>query len=175
MTNSVIRQLSSSLLGRVPLATTCPGLIISQAQPGRPLPDTVAALAQRGLEEGEQFLSRLQSEWADPQGPYAAPWALFIVAAIDGEAAGTAGLIRDPFLDDPRTGRLRHVYVAPPFRRRGVAEAMVRSCLAAAQSAFPRVRLRTHNPHAAVLYERYGFMARPDEPDATHVLEFPGH
>ena len=41
----------------------------------------VAALAQRGLEEGEQFLSRLQSEWADPQGPYAAPWALFIVAA----------------------------------------------------------------------------------------------
>lgn len=175
MTNSVIRQTSTGPFGQGPVEGGKPGQgpVITQAQTGLPLPEAVIALVQRGVEEGEQFLSRLQSEWADPEGPYAAPRALLVVATVDGEAAGIAGLIRDPFLNDPRTGRLRHVYVAPPFRRRGVAEAMVRTCLASAQPAFNRVRLRTANPHAAQLYERYGFVARPDEPDATHVLDLP--
>jgi GNAT superfamily N-acetyltransferase len=174
MTNSVIRQLSSAPapFGLEVLRVSHPPTGISPPEPAL-LPDDVLALIHEGLAEGHTFLSRLQAEWANEAGPYASPGAMLVVGRADKQAAGIAGVVRDPYLDDPATGRLRHVYVGNSYRRRGVADALVRFCIESARLTFGRLRLRTANPGAAVLYERHGFAFDPAEPDATHVLAFP--
>ncbi|MFO1149844.1 MAG: GNAT family N-acetyltransferase [Alsobacter sp.] len=140
--------------------------------PGEAWPRGLSAIVGEGLDQGHRFLDAVARNWADPAGPYAAPGAVFLVAFAGEETIGLAGVVVDPFSKEGRTGRLRHVYVSPPWRRRGVAEALVGAALARARGHFDRLRLRTDNPSAARLYERHGFQPRPDEPESTHVLVF---
>jgi ribosomal protein S18 acetylase RimI-like enzyme len=56
-------------------------------------------------------------------------------------------------------------------RRRGVGGRLVASVIEAARGRFDHLRLRTHNPEAAALYERLGFRRRDDVADCTHVME----
>ena len=78
----------------------------------------------------------------------------------------------DPYLPDPGTGRLRHVYVRSAWRRRGSGTAVTRHPLSLAQPSLRRLRLRTGDPSAARMYERCGF-GRVAEPGATHALVLP--
>jgi N-acetylglutamate synthase-like GNAT family acetyltransferase len=79
------------------------------------------------------------------------------------------GLNVDPYVDDSTVGRLRHLYVHPDHRRRGVAAALVDRCLVDAGETFARVRLRTSSPVADAFYRSIGFEAIDDE-DATHAV-----
>jgi len=69
------------------------------------------------------------------------------------------------------TGRLRHLYVRPAWRRQGVGKALVEEVLGSARSSFSRVRLRTDDAAAGAFYAALGFAAST-EPNATHVYVF---
>jgi ribosomal protein S18 acetylase RimI-like enzyme len=76
----------------------------------------------------------------------------------------------DPFVDDATTGRLRFIYIRETARRQGLADRLVRDCLALASGRWRTLRLHTDNVVAARLYERYGFQPFASDPHATHTM-----
>jgi GNAT superfamily N-acetyltransferase len=134
------------------------------------LPDDIAALLGASLAEGHNLVKRLVDEWNDGSNRFDLPGEIALEARLGRKLVGVGGLNRDPYLDDPAAGRIRHLYVLPEARRRGVGRSLVLALIAQARPTFSRVRLRTSQPDASLLYMALGFEETGDEPDATHVF-----
>ncbi len=79
--------------------------------------------------------------------------------------AGLVLLDWGPTPEDPNPvrGRLGNVYTDPAWRRRGLATALLRRCLAEADARGVRVLNLSTSPGARALYERFGFEASGTE------------
>jgi len=131
------------------------------------LPPDFVALLDEARRQGHQFVERFHAARREGGECYCGTNEGVFAAFLDGGLAGIAAIGVDPYLGDPGIGRLRHVFVASAARRRGVAAALVGACLERGRG-FDVIRLRTHNPDAARLYERLGFL--PVElADASHI------
>ena len=83
------------------------------------------------------------------------PTALFLVAHVDGQVAGYAGI---HCLFD--TAQLENLAVAPSFRRQGIARALLQAGLQAAEQAGATqllLEVRVSNTPAIALYRSCGF------------------
>ena len=129
----------------------------------------VAELSRLASAEGHAFVARARAEWDSGVNRFDAPGEGLFVALTASDVVGLCGLNADPFVEDPMIGRLRHLYVAPLWRRRGIGRSLVDTCLDLATGHFERVRLRTFDEGAARFYEAIGFR-RIEEPDATHAI-----
>lgn len=118
------------------------------------------------------FGSEFQRELDGLPGPYAPPAGRLLVARAGEEYAGCAAL-------RPAGGdavELRRLWVRRPFRKQGVARALVEALLAWARDAgYRRVRLEVLSvmPQADVLFRSLGFEPVPDDrqrPFAGSVL-----
>jgi GNAT superfamily N-acetyltransferase len=99
----------------------------------------------------------------------ALPGEALFAAMDDRVVIGLCGLNVDPYAAATTVGRVRHLYVLVARRGGGVGRRLVETVVEAARDRFDALRLRTHNPAAARLYEALGF--RPvDVADCTHVL-----
>ena len=81
--------------------------------------------------------------------------AIFLVARLDGEIAGYAGM--NFVLDE---GYLDNVAVFPAFRRRGVARALISRLISQSRAlglAFLTLEVRPSNAGAIALYQSLGF------------------
>jgi ribosomal protein S18 acetylase RimI-like enzyme len=142
------------------------GLTITKVQDT----DHIAILVALSEGEGYTFLMRLEDEWRTGSNRFDAAGENLFVARMGDNVVGVCGLNIDPYAGDPGVGRVRHLYVAPPFRRQGVGSALVeRTVLQARAAAFERLRLRTSNQAAAAFYEACGFR-RGGGPSWTHEL-----
>lgn len=142
-------------------------LAIHRVAPGA-APD-LSALSGPADTEGHSFVSRTATEWADGTNRFERSGEGLFLAHLGTEPVGMCGLNVDPFLSETRVGRLRHLYVAPSARRRGIGERLVAACLDLAIVSFDRVRLRTFDPTAAAFYVAAGFVA-VTEAQATHSI-----
>lgn len=88
--------------------------------------------------------------------------AVYFVADIDGEVAGYAGLWQ--ILDE---GHITNVAVAPKFRRRGIAAAILETLLAESRACGIRaftLEVRASNTAAQELYGKFGFRSAGQRP-----------
>ncbi len=137
--------------------------VLRDADPSGPAATALLALAARevwALYDDPQAQTR-----PTPQDPPLAAGAHHLLAWVDDEAVGGAGLrpLQDGVLE------LRRVVVRPAWRGRGVADDLVRALLhRARQAGAQAVWLETgERQHAALrLYTRLGF--RPIAPFAEH-------
>jgi ribosomal protein S18 acetylase RimI-like enzyme len=81
---------------------------------------------------------------------------------------GIGGLTHDPYSDDPTTGRVRHLYVMPEWRRRGVGASLLAEIERHAQSNFSSLVLRTDTKNAASFYESLGYERSTEAKTTTH-------
>ena len=108
----------------------------------------------------EQEITALPSCYFPPSG-------CFLLATVDGEAAGCVALISD----DPEIGELKRMYVQPAFRGQGIGERLVDALFEQARNyGYKRVKLDSHRSmsRAHEIYRRLGFeeVAAPhDFPD----------
>ena len=107
--------------------------------------DRLAALLAESEQQGFRFVRRLVEEWESGANRFDRPGEALFVARVGNDVVGVCGLHVDPYADDPKIGRVRHLYVLVPH-------------------------LRTANATAARLYERLGFR-RTAARDHTHVLD----
>ncbi len=143
------------------------GLIVERLHD--PTSDSVADLLSESEQAGLRMVRRLADEWKSGANRFDRPGEALCGARIDGRLVGVCGLNIDPYAGSERTGRVRHLYVLAAFRRRGIGGQLVLQVMEAARARFDDLRLRTHDPAAARLYETLGFRACPGGRDYTHV------
>jgi GNAT superfamily N-acetyltransferase len=134
--------------------------------------DRFSEMLVEGEAAGYHFLRRVADEWERGVNRFSRPGEALLVAERGGRWAGICGLSIDPYLDDPRIGRVRNVYVLAACRGAGIGRRLVEEAIALARGRFDRLRLRGEEAGPARLYESLGFRPCPGVPDCTHILEW---
>jgi GNAT superfamily N-acetyltransferase len=136
--------------------------------------DRFAEMLAEGEASGYRFLRRVANEWESGVNRFSRPGEALLAAEMNGRWVGICGLSIDPYLDDPRVGRVRNVYVLANRRRAGIGRSLVEEAIALARGHFDRLRLRGEKPGPARLYESLGFRPCRGIPNCTHIMEWPG-
>jgi GNAT superfamily N-acetyltransferase len=133
--------------------------------------DRLAVLLAESEASGYRFVRRLVDEWERGVNRFTRPGEGLFVAESGGQVVGVCGLNVDPYLDDPRVGRVRNVYVLAACRGRGIGRQLIERSIAAGRGHFDRLRLRGEEAGPARLYESLGFRPCAVMLDCTHILE----
>ncbi len=139
--------------------------------------DTVSLLqplAQEALSENYHFIQRTIDQWLDGSNDFSKKGEVFYAIIEDEIVVSVGGLNVDPYLNEPTTGRIRHVYTKIEYRRKGYSKRILQKILQDHTSSFQRIRLSTNNPIAARFYESLGFR-RVEEEKATHQYLVPSN
>ncbi len=131
----------------------------------------MASLVAASIHEGFRFVERLASDWQDGSARFDQAGELFLTAFHGQSVIAIGGLTADPYTGDPALGRLRHVYVRPDARRRGLGRRLVTALESAARHWYRAVVLRTDSQAAARFYEALGYERLPVGGTATHRRE----
>jgi GNAT superfamily N-acetyltransferase len=123
---------------------------------------------------GYRFLRRVVNEWESGVNRFSRPGEALLVAEMSGRWVGVCGLSIDPYLDDPRVGRVRNVYVLADCRRIAIGRHLVEEAIVRARANFERLRLRGEEAGPASLYESLGFRPCRGVSNCTHILEWGG-
>ena len=118
---------------------------------------------------GWRHVRRLTDEWVRGVNRFDGPGEALFGAKAAGRLIGVCGLNVDPYANDPRIGRVRHLYVLAEFRGQGLARRLLQAVLTAAKESFASLRLRTECPDTAGFYQSLGFH-RVQSQDCTHML-----
>lgn len=130
------------------------------------LPAGLAALESEAVSEGFGMITRLRTEWESGANRFDCEGEVLLGAFRADRLLGIGGLNRDPYINGPRVGRLRHLYVMKDERYSGIGRSLVESILRHAGGNFDSIRLWTDR--AVSFYDRLGF-DRLDGPKVTHV------
>lgn len=133
--------------------------------------DALAPLLAASTAEGFRFVERFAREWEEGKACFDRPGELLLAAYHGASVVAIGGLTADPYTGDPALGRLRHIYVRPDARRRGIGRRLVRAIERAAQGAYRALVLRTDTATAARFYEALGYTPLPPGGTATHRRE----
>ncbi len=133
------------------------------------LPTDLTDLLESSVVEGYEFVQRLVEDWEEGANRFDRAGEVLLEARVEGRLVAVGGLNRDPYLDDPEVGRIRHVYVHPEARGNGVGRLLLDTLVNHARHVFRRVRVRAVPPERGSFYERLGFSPSSD-PDATHEV-----
>src|SRR5256886_16923822 len=98
--------------------------------------DSLAALIAESEQAGLRFVRRLVEEWGTSANRFDRSGEALFAASVDGQLVGVCGLNIDPYAADDRIGRLRHLYVRPAFRRRGVGRRLVTKAIHTSRGRF---------------------------------------
>jgi GNAT superfamily N-acetyltransferase len=120
---------------------------------------------------GYRFLRRVLDEWERGVNRFSGPGEALLIAEWKGRWIGVCGLSIDPYLDDPRIGRVRNVYVLADSRRCGVGRRLVQEAISRSRGRFDRLRLRAEESEPARLYESLGFRPCQGIANCTHLME----
>jgi GNAT superfamily N-acetyltransferase len=134
------------------------------------LPEDFAVLVELSSREDFHAMQRMHEEWDSGVNRFDAPGEALFEARIGSRLVGICGLNRDPYASSSEVGRVRHLYVDPEHRRRGIGRLLVLKIVECSSASFSRLRLRTMRDDAAQLYEALGFRRVEGEPDVSHEL-----
>ena len=134
--------------------------------PDPELPGELTPLLAEARDAGVEWMSSFTPEWMERA--FLDPGEGLFLARRGSRLLAMAVVSRDGLVGDPDTGRLRYIFVSAAARREGIADALVRACIATADTRWRRLTLHTDNPAAAALYLRHGFIATGEVPRITH-------
>lgn len=145
------------------------------------LPDDFENLLVDSVDNGHQFLLKLQAEWLSGANRFSKPGERLLAATEQDWLIGVGGITIDPYLNDAAKGRIRHVYVHSRFRRKGIVAAILKDLEKDAVHHFDALTLRTNNPEANLSNVPHAILSkgvpdfiplqhrqRPEIPEFTH-------
>jgi len=151
-------------------------MAITEFQRVQTLPtDALAPLLAASTSEGFRFVERLVREWEEGKVRFDGPGEVLLAAYEGASIVAIGGLTADPYTGDPMLARLRHLYVSPHARRRGIGRRLVQALEGVAQTAYHAVVLRTDTANAARFYESLGYAPLSGGGTATHRREVAAH
>jgi hypothetical protein len=84
-------------------------LLIEPVTPDEP---GYIALKAESIALNFNMLRRLEENWQRGENRFNAPGEKLLGAFLNGKLVGVCGLNRDPFSQQPRAGRIRHLYIS---------------------------------------------------------------
>ncbi|HEU4557113.1 MAG TPA: GNAT family N-acetyltransferase [Longimicrobium sp.] len=134
-----------------------------------PLPTrAIEPLADESMREGFRFVRRLLDEHASGQVRFDGLGEVLLGVFDGDELLAIGGVTRDSYGGDATVGRVRHVYVRPSHRGRGVGARLIGALEEHARRHFTALVLRTDTDAAARFYETLGYAPLPPGGTATH-------
>ena len=134
------------------------------------LPFDFARLEQLSLAEDFFAMRRLREVWGVGTNRFDRLGEA-LIEARDGELlVGICGLNLDPYANMPPIGRVRHLYVDPSARRRGIGRRLILAIIANARRHFTLLRLRTLRADADQFYVALGFTRVMNQAEVTHQM-----
>ena len=124
-------------------------------------------LAAESEREGFRFLVRFLERLTQGSEMLDAPTVTYLGCFDGGTLVGIGGVTPDPYDPNVDVGRVRHVYISQPHRRRGYGRQLVHALEDEARGRFTVLRLRTDTAAAASFYEQLGYTAA-GEATASH-------
>ncbi|MDY1037485.1 GNAT family N-acetyltransferase [Lelliottia sp. CFBP8978] len=141
-------------------------LLIEPVTPDEP---GYIALKAESIALNFNMLRRLEENWLRGENRFNAPGEKLLGAFLNGKLVGVCGLNRDPFSQQPRAGRIRHLYISEKYRGQGIGKQLLSVVTADASVWFDF--LNTHAPQTACgFYRHAGFTLVADESRVTHRL-----
>lgn len=120
--------------------------------------------------ENYKFIQTLWDEYVSGKTRFDAGGAALYGVYMGGVLVAIGGIHRDPYLNRPDIGRIRHVYVMPEQRRTGVGRRLMATLISHSRENFAFLTLRTPTAHADAFYVSLGFSREPRFEQATHWL-----
>lgn len=145
----------------MPLLQTITKLTLIDLQP----------LIDSSTAEGNDFVQKLWDEYQSGKNNFSATGDVLLGVYEDDHLIGVGGVHKDPYLNLPTAGRIRHVYVLPGHRRGGVGKQLVQALIDQASNQFTLFTLRTTTNHGQAFYKSLGFSNEPRFPNTTHWRE----
>ncbi|CCV15857.1 GNAT family N-acetyltransferase [Mesorhizobium sp. STM 4661] len=137
----------------------------------RPTAQGFDRLKEESRQEGYWMLVRLADGWASGRNIFRKRGEVLFGAWHGDELVGVCGLNIDPYFDDRGQGRVRHLFVSAPHRRKGVGRMLVETVIDRARDYF--AVLNTRAPKEAFgFYEGLGFKRMEGEEFVTHRVAF---
>jgi GNAT superfamily N-acetyltransferase len=137
--------------------------------PLTPEAEGFAELLAESRRDGFRMLQRLADEWENGVNRFDRRGEILFGVFDAGRVVGTGGRNIDPFQDDGKTGRVRHLYVAERLRKTGMGRLLIQNICADAGRYFTRLHLRA--PESAFgFYEHLSFTCITGIDTATHQL-----
>ena len=102
-------------------------------------------LVKESLNEGFKFLAKAKSSWESGANRFDKTGEIFYGAFDENKVVAVCGLNIDPYTNKSSIGRVRHLYVLPVYRRKGIAKLLVDKILEFGKESFEILRLRTHS------------------------------
>lgn len=128
-------------------------------------------LVEESLSQGFRFVERLMREYRSGFNCFDRPGEMLLTASLQGAVVGIGGLNRDPYFNDPKIGRLRHLYVESVWRGQGIGRLLVNQLIREADRHYQLLTLRTDTPAADKFYQKLGFKTHPNWEHTTHHLQ----
>lgn len=134
-------------------------------------PESIHHLAEESISQGFWFVERLIQEYRRGLNCFDRPGEMLLTASIQGTVVGIGGLNRDLYFNDPKVGRLRHLYIESVWRRHGVGRMLVTQLIQEANQHYQLLTLRTDTLAANEFYQKLGFKTHPSWEHTTHHLQ----
>jgi GNAT superfamily N-acetyltransferase len=134
-------------------------------------PESINHLAEESLSQGFRFVERLIQDYRQGLNCFDRSGEILLTASVQGAVVGIGGLNRDPYFNDSKIGRLRHLYVKSVWRRHGVGRLLVTQLIREANQHYQLLTLRTDTPDANEFYQKLGFKTDPSWEHTTHHLQ----
>lgn len=145
---------------------------VMQIRPIDPLTlDIIQLMIIVSQSEDFDFVKRLWDDYESGKETYQEPGAALLGMFKGDSCVAIGGVHKDPYLSEPGIGRIRHVYVMPGYRRRGLGKLLVEALIDHAAEHFSTLTLRTMTEEASTFYKALGFNDSPRFENATHWMD----
>ncbi|MFX0022598.1 MAG: GNAT family N-acetyltransferase [Candidatus Hermodarchaeota archaeon] len=132
--------------------------------------DLIENLATEAHFEGFEFVKRTIFEWKSGLNDFSKQGEILFGICISDLCIGLGGLNVDPYINNPNIGRVRHVYISPKYRRKGLGILLLNKIIHNSANHFELLRLYTNNLIASTFYESLGFK-QSFSLKVTHILK----
>lgn len=132
---------------------------------------SISHLLEESLSQGFRFLERLVQDYRSGLNCFEKPGEVLLTASFQSTVIGVGGLNQDPYFNDSKIGRLRHLYVQSGWRRRGVGRLLVHHLIHEASQHYQLLTLRTDTPAGNQFYQKLQFKTQPNWEHTTHHLQ----
>tara|TARA_Y100000589_G_scaffold269609_1_gene261657 strand:- start:40 stop:552 length:513 start_codon:yes stop_codon:yes gene_type:complete len=128
-------------------------------------------LVSSSSREGHTFLKRMKAQYISGDNRFEALGEGVYAYLRDEQLVAICGVNKDPYLEDKNVGRLRHLYVLPTYRKKGLGRKLVEHIIKESRQHFKLLTLRTFEDQANKFCGALGFSTDTMVYSATHLYQ----